>query len=164
MTGASDDKEAMIARFDQAFAKGVPLNAALGLSIVDFGEADAAMKLPYRADLVGNPITGVLHGGAVTSLLDATCGAAVFMRLWHDSGRSKIPRIATLDLRIDYLKPATPHRDVIARAHCYKRTKQIAFVRALAYHDDEADPIAAAAGTFMIFQRTPSNVEKEMTE
>jgi len=80
-----------------------------------------------------------------TALIDAACGLSVFMK------RQKPSRIATLDLRIDYLKPATPPLDVRARAECYKLTRQIAFVRALAYHDDPEAGIAAAAGTFIIF-------------
>jgi uncharacterized protein (TIGR00369 family) len=101
-------------------------------------------KLPYASHLVGHPETGVLHGGAITALLDATCGAAVFAAL------PEIKPIATLDLRIDYLRPADAGRDVVARAHCYKVTRNVAFVRAMAFHDDENDPIAAAAGTFML--------------
>ena len=64
--------------------------------------------------------------------------------------------IATLDLRIDYLRPAEPGRDVLARAHCYKMTKNVAFTRAVAYHDDESNPIAHSVGTFMISTKTGS--------
>src|SRR5688500_20186307 len=83
--------------------------------------------------------------GVVTGLVDATCGLSVFMKLPDPT------RIATLDLRIDYLKPATPGLHLHARADCYKLTKQVAFVRACAYHDDPDDAIASAAGTVMIF-------------
>jgi len=122
----------------------VPHNRALGLEIAELGDGDARMRLPYSPDLVGNPDTGVLHGGAITSLMDACCGAAVFMRL-----TMPVP-IATLDLRIDYLRPADPGRDVLAHASCFRITRNVAFVRGVAYHDDEDDPVAAAAGTFML--------------
>jgi len=56
---------------------------------------------------------------------------------------------ATLDLRIDYMKPARPHEDVFAYAECYKMTRQIAFVRGVAYQDSEDNPVANAAATFM---------------
>jgi uncharacterized protein (TIGR00369 family) len=102
------------------------------------------MRLPYHPQLVGNPETGVLHGGAITALIDACCGAAVFMAL------AKPAFIATLDLRIDYLAPATPGRDVYADIECYKLTRNIAFVRGCGYHDRADDPIAAAAGSFML--------------
>jgi len=131
-----------------AFAQLVPHNRALGLELVAYERAGTAtMRLPYRAELVGNPDTGVLHGGAVSALLDACSGAAVFIRRW-DPGP-----IATLDIRIDYLKPATPKRDVIAKADCYKVTRNVAFVRAIAHQGDERDPIATSQGTFMLGTR-----------
>jgi uncharacterized protein (TIGR00369 family) len=130
-------------RINEAFMQLVPHNRALGLVFERFARAEAVVTLPYDARLVGNPDTGVLHGGAISSLLDACCGAAVFMAL--DTPQP----IATLDLRIDYLKPATAGSDVTAEAHCFKVTRNVAFVRAMAYHD-AADPIAAAAGTFML--------------
>lgn len=122
----------------------VPHNRALGMEVLELAGGVAVARLPWNERLVGNPELGVLHGGAVTTLIDATCGVSVF---------SKIQRpfpIATLDLRIDYLRSAAPRRDVIARAECYKLTRNVAFVRAIAYHDDPADPVATAAGTFML--------------
>lgn len=140
-----EDHPAVLARLNQAFTGLVPHNQALGLELIDFDRKGVAvMRLPWSEALVGNPESGVLHGGVITSLLDATAGAAVFVALW-----SPTP-IATLDLRIDYLKPATPGRDVVARATCFKVTSSVAFVRGAAYHDDEADPIASAAATFML--------------
>jgi uncharacterized protein (TIGR00369 family) len=135
-----------IAAINRAFGEGVPHNHALGLTLVDYDDAGMAlMRLPWNAALVGNPETQVLHGGVITSLVDATCGAAIFMGM-------RPPRpIATLDLRIDYLGPAQPSEAVLCRAQCTKVTRHVAFVRAIAYHADEDDPIATAAGTFMIF-------------
>lgn len=139
----SDDHFERLRQMNEGFMRFVPHNRALGLVVQRLGPAEAVMVLPYHPQLVGNPDTGVLHGGAITSLLDACAGAAVFMAL--DTPQP----IATLDLRIDYLKPATPGGDVTAEAHCFKVTRNVAFVRALAYHDAD-DPIAAAAGTFML--------------
>ena len=139
-------KAQVLALMMRSFRDGVPHNAALGLELIDVepGVGCATMRLPYSEQLVGDPETGVLHGGAITGLIDATCGAAVFVRMWVP-----IP-IATLDLRIDYLRPATPRLAVVAKATCYKVTRHVAFLRALAFHDDEADPIASAAGAFML--------------
>jgi uncharacterized protein (TIGR00369 family) len=143
-----EDQE-VFERIKVAFAQLVPHNLALGLELLFFDRETgvAVMRLPYRDDLVGDPETGVIHGGAITSLLDACSGGAVFVRRWDPDP------IATLDLRIDYLKPATPKRDVFAKATCYKATRNVAFVRATAYHDEEDEPIATAAGTFMLSTR-----------
>ena len=135
----------------QRFAEAVPHNAALGLRALDFHEDGLVAELPYSDKLVGNPESGFIHGGAITSLIDATCGMAVPVRMMRPV------RIATLDLRIDYLKPAKPGLSVFCRASCYKLTRQVAFVRAIAHcsdQGDESDPVAAAAGTFVIFAET----------
>jgi uncharacterized protein (TIGR00369 family) len=144
---------ARLRELGQRFMRAVPHNNALGLELRAVAEGRAEIFLPYDARLVGNPETGVLHGGAISALMDATCGAAVFQALRRPMA------IATLDLRIDYLKPATPGRGVLARAHCYKVTRHVAFVRGVAYHDSEDDPIATSAGTFMLGTRTQSRTE-----
>jgi uncharacterized protein (TIGR00369 family) len=122
----------------------VPHNQALGIETLEIERATALLKLPYDPKLIGNPDTGTIHGGAITALLDACSGTAVFTAL------TEWAPIATLDLRIDYLRAAEPNRDVLCRARCYKVTRNVAFTRAVAYHDTEDDPIAAAAGTFML--------------
>jgi len=156
----AEGKAALIARFDQGFAQTVPHNLALGLRIVDLDAEGCVAELPYDTRLVGDPESGVLHGGAITALMDASCGAAIFLAM----GRPV--RIATLDLRIDYLKRATPGRTIVCRASCYKQTRSVAFTRAIAHVGDPTDPIASAAGSFMIFpgQRSAMEVFKPTTE
>ncbi len=130
----------------EQIAQLVPHNQALGMRFVSFVDGRVTMALPYDEKLIGNPLTGVVHGGAITALLDATCGLAVLARL-----DDPLP-VATLDLRIDYLRPATPKMEVQARAECFRVTKNIAFVRCQAFHEDaDADAVAVANGTFMLF-------------
>ncbi|MGB9117188.1 PaaI family thioesterase [Bradyrhizobium sp.] len=115
-----------------------------GLRLDRAAPAEAWSSLPYRPVFVGDTETGVLHGGVVTAMLDETCGMAVQLAL--DTTRA----IATLDLRIDYQKPATPGLDIKAHSICYRVTRSIAFVRATAYQDSENDPVATATACFMI--------------
>lgn len=152
---SSDDaelerKRAQRKAWNFAFADGVPHNKALGLVLEDIGDNWARFRLPYDRKLVGNPETGVLHGGAITAMLDACSGTAVFCSL------AQMQPIATLDLRIDYLRPAEAGRDVLARATCYHTSKHVAFTRAVAYHDTEDNLIASSSGTFMLATRTGS--------
>jgi len=122
----------------------VPQAAALGIELVSLDGPRGSMRVPWREDLVGDPDTGVIAGGVVTSLLDHTCGLSV-------RSESNMPfPTATLDLRIDYMRPAAPRTGVTAEAHCYKFTRSIAFVRAVAYDVDPSDPIATAQATFIL--------------
>ena len=138
----------------------VPHAKALGLTVVDAAPNEAWLAVPYAENLVGNPETGVIHGGVITSLLDNACGIAVQLALPERMS------IATLDLRIDYMKPATPKLDLVAHTHCYKVTTNIAFVRGTAYHTDESDPIATCVGTFMLAanRATPMPITPEAAE
>ena len=120
-----------------------PHSRALGLELVA-SEPEVILKIPYRADLVGEPDTGVIAGGVVTTLLDLACGWATAFALKEPTS------FATLDLRIDYMRPAEPGRDLMASAHCYKLTRSVAFLRAVAYDSDPSDPVAAAQAAFML--------------
>jgi uncharacterized protein (TIGR00369 family) len=115
-----------------------------GLQLDRFAPGEAWSSLPYRPVFVGDSETGVLHGGVVTAMLDESCGMAVQLAL--DGSRA----IATLDLRIDYQKPATPGLAIRAHAKCTRITRSIAFVRATAYQESEDDPVATATACFMI--------------
>jgi uncharacterized protein (TIGR00369 family) len=136
--------EQAVAMFQQLFSDTIPQNKALGIVVVGARKGGATMKLDWQPHLVGNPETGVLFGGALTTMLDACSGMAVATMLTEPSP------FATLDLRIDYIKPATPKLTVFADAECFKLTNNVAFTRAVAHHGDPADPIASSAGTFMM--------------
>lgn len=121
-----------------------PQPAALGLEAVSVGPGRATLRLPWKPELVGWPESGVPAGGAVFTLLDTALGAAVFAAL------DRMLPLATLDLRIDYLKPATTGRDLHASAHCHRLTHHVAFVRGSAWHEHEEDAVAHASATFVI--------------
>ena len=136
----------------------VPHNAALGITLVaaSFTPASVTVKMPWNPQLVGNPETQVLHGGAITTMLDAAAGASVFVRLKGPA------TIATLDLRVDFLGRAPARRDVFARAECYRDTSSVAFVRAIAWVDDPDSPFATAAATFALSTRGRALTEEEV--
>jgi uncharacterized protein (TIGR00369 family) len=146
---SEEDKALQITR---GFVDAIPHNKALGMKVISFARGEAVFQLPYDEKLVGNPDTGVLHGGAITALLDACSGASVFAALveWGP--------IATLDLRIDYLRAGDVGKSITCRANCYRLTRNVAFTRAVAYHDDdESDPIATSMGTFMLGTKAAGN-------
>lgn len=123
---------------------GLPHCRAMGMELLESADGRAVLRLPYSKMLIGDPKTGVISGGAVTALLDTCCGSAVM------SSGPGLQSTATLDLRIDYMRPATPELPLIATAEVYRVTRTIAFVRALAHHDDPNKPVASAAGAFIL--------------
>ncbi len=123
--------------------KSIPHGRLLGLEVTGVGEAVVEAVLPYREDLIGNPWTGALHSGPVTVLIDQLSGAAACLA-------TRPPNlVATLDLRLDYLRAATPGKAVHARAHAYRVTRHIVFVKCEAHDGDPRDPIAIGTSCFM---------------
>lgn len=132
------------ARIAKQFIEMIPHSKALGMSILDIGDGMAEITMPYDKRLVGDPETGVIHGGAVSTLMDTTCGASVMSHPKSPAGT------ATIDLRIDYMRAATPGQAILARATCHHITRSVAFVRAVAFDDDRDNPVATATGTFTV--------------
>lgn len=126
------------------FIEAIPHSKALGMQLTEMGDGVAVIEMPYDAKLVGDPETGVIHGGAVSALMDTCCGAAVMSHPDNAGGT------ATIDLRIDYMRAATPGERIVARAECYHVTRTVAFVRATATDTDDANPVAAATGAFTV--------------
>jgi uncharacterized protein (TIGR00369 family) len=131
-----------------AFIDALPHSHALNMRLEAIGEGLATIAMPYDTALIGDPETGVIHGGAVSALMDTACGAAVMCH--PEAGIST----ATLDLRIDYMRPATPGETIRTRAECHHVTRSVAFVRAVATDADESRPVATATGTFTVERRS----------
>lgn len=128
----------------EQFVTGLPHAQALGIELVSVAaeRGHVVLRQPWRADLVGDPATGVIHGGVITALLDTLGAACALSRGIHLEG--------TLDLRIDYLRSASPHVALIGDAECYRVTRHIAFVRGTAHQGDAERAVANLTATFML--------------
>lgn len=140
----SDMKEAdaVLARVQRIFET-IPHGIRLGLEPVSYQQNALLIRLPYQAEIVGNSQQGFIHSGALSALVDQASGVAVMLAI--DRPRS----VATLDLRIDHLRPAKPALPLYAQAECYRMTRSIAFVRCVCFDESLADPVAIGMSTFM---------------
>ena len=116
----------------------------LGIAYHAHGPDWVELQLPYAPELVGDAATGVLASGPIVTLMDMATSFSVWLK------REAFVPHATLDLRVDYLRPARPGRTVIGRGECYRITRAISFIRGQAHDGDPADPLAHVAGTFML--------------
>jgi len=125
------------------FIAALPHARALGIELVSYDATGrCVLKQPWREDLVGDPATGVIHGGVITALLDTLGAACVIAR----NARTQ----ATLDLRIDYLRPAIKRVELIGDAQCYRVTRHIAFVRGTCHQGDPERAVANLTATFIL--------------
>ena len=126
-----------------AYVRKVGHGGALGIDYVGHGPDWVELDLDYHDKLVGVAETGVIASGPIISLMDMATSLAIWVKL----GRFR--HQATLDMRVDYLRPATPGRAIVGRGECYRVTRSVGFVRGLAHDGDAADPVAHVTGTFM---------------
>lgn len=131
-------------RFVQRMLSGVPHLQALGIAYHTHGPDWAELHMPFADQQLADPDYGIIASGAIFTLLDSAAGFSVNMAL------KEFRPIATIDLRLDYLRGPTPGATVVGRASCYRLTSQIAFVRGIAHDGDPERPIANMAGTFII--------------
>ena len=153
----SDERKAPIEPISDATAgdlasRCTPLSLAMGFETLS--DRACGMRVGFRADLVGDPAQGGLAGGVVFALLDQTCGMAIGIALRDRAeGQGRMPvmgGMATLDFRLDHIRPPRAGAAVIGEAECVGLTGDVAVVRGWAYDDDPADPIAMAQAAFMI--------------
>jgi len=144
MTG-TDPKSAI--PFDpelfMSYVREVGHGGAIGIAYVDHGEDWAELSLPYDERLIGMAASGIIASGPIISLMDMATSLSIWIRL----GRFR--HQATLDLRVDYLRPARPGNMIVGRGICHGVTRSVGFVRGFAHDGNAGDPVASVTGTFM---------------
>ncbi|WP_097461850.1 PaaI family thioesterase [Mangrovitalea sediminis] len=125
------------------FIRSLRQSHLLGIEPVKAAENELILRLPYSESIVGDPETRIIHGGAITTLMDTASGSVIICAL------PEFELCPTLDLRVDYMRPAEPDKPVFARARAYRVTRNIVFTRCEAYQDDCETTVAHCVATFM---------------
>jgi uncharacterized protein (TIGR00369 family) len=126
----------------------IPFNKFLGLRVLVIERGRVMFEIPFREELVGDPVKRALHGGVISMLADATGGMAVWSALANPE-----QRVSTIDLRIDYLRPGRLET-LVAEATAIRvgRSVGVSDVR-LFHHGAPADTVATGKCVYAI--KTP---------
>lgn len=127
----------------QQFGEQVPHGQDLGMEVVAVEADRVRMRLAPQPWLRADDDTEEICSSVLYSLTDSAAGLAVF------AAARKLTPIATLDLRMDYLRPAASDRPLLAVAHCYHLTEDVAFVHCEIFSEGEEQPVATGSATFM---------------
>lgn len=126
-------------------ARGKGLITHMALEIEEISTEGVQVRMPFNPDFCVDADRTLLHGGILTALLDSVFGLANFVVI------EGVSTMATLDLRVDYLRPAHSRADVIVRAHCFRKTRHIAFNSGSIWFDGHEDAeIARGAASFAL--------------
>lgn len=121
----------------------IPFNRFLGIRVVDLRPGYARLEVPFRDELVGDPLRPALHGGVLSALADVAGGAAVWSGLEDDRAR-----VSTIDLRVDYLRPARLE-DVVAEASVVRLGNRVGVADVRLFHPAaEPETIATGKGVY----------------
>ncbi len=131
------------AQLRATYVGAVPHSDDMGQELLVSEDGTLVLRQPYRDELLGNIEQGLIHTAVQISLMDSVFGAAVMADIGY--GES----IATLDLRIDYLRPAVRGCDLYASAIIERKTRQIIFVSGKIWQQDAASPTAIGRASFM---------------
>lgn len=133
-----------LARFAKAFLEGIPFARAAGMAAGAMSQGRASVTMQASDHWTGYATAGHIHPGCLTVLADTACGVAV------GAAMNPIEPYATLDLRMDYLRPAKAGSALRCDAHCHRLSRSVAFVRGEVFQEGADEAVAAVNATFML--------------
>ena len=155
----SDITKKKMEQFAQMWnARGKGLITHMALEIEEVATEAVRVRMPFNPESCIDSDQILLHGGILTALLDSVFGLANFVAI------EGVSTMATLDLRVDYLRPARSRADVIVRAHCFRQTDHIAFnTGSISFDGHEDAEIARETASFAL-TRVDTSLFEAMTK
>lgn len=141
-----DPDQAVLARIAEAWnLRAEGLIAHMKLVIEEARRDRVRIRMPFNPDFTADEDQALIHGGILTALLDSAFGLANFLAVQN------VETMATVDLRVEYLRPAASRADVIVEAECYRQTPHVAFNSGRVWFDTPDRPeVARAMAAFSI--------------
>ncbi|SFM54204.1 thioesterase family protein [Halopseudomonas yangmingensis] len=137
-----------------SFFDRIPFNLLLGIRIDSLASDKVHMSLPMREDLIGNYYRGILHGGAISALIDVCGGAMAMIGAWEkqqdlpaSERMQRLSKLGTIDLRVDYLSPGKGQL-FTCDSSLLRIGNKVAVVRSH-LHSDSGALVAAGTGTYL---------------
>lgn len=121
----------------------VAFNRFLGLKVDEAAEGRARLRLPYRDEFVGDARRPALHGGVVSFLVD-TCGGVAAWSLCAPGDR-----LSTIDMRVDYLRPAPP-AELTAEGEVGRLGNRVAVVHVVVRAAGSREVVAEGRGVYNV--------------
>ncbi len=106
----------------------IPFNRYLGLRVIEIDRGHVRIEVPFREELIGDPLRRAIHGGVLSATADAAGGAAVWSLLEDPRAR-----VSTIDMRIDYLRPGR-QETLVAEAAVVRVGKRVAVADVRCFH------------------------------
>ncbi|HLT28292.1 MAG TPA: thioesterase family protein [Zeimonas sp.] len=139
----------------ELFEERISFNRVLGIRVVSFGGTDARIAFEMRPEFVGHYVYGRLHGGVISSVLDAAAGFALMCAIaekFHGENAEQVmqrfARMGTIDLRVDFLRQGIGRR-FEAQARTTRLGGRIGSVQC-SLEDDGGRLIATAAAAYVV--------------
>jgi len=144
-----------INRVKTMFEERIPFNRVIGLRIDSLTAHGVSAQIAMRPELIGHFTHQRLHGGVISATLDAMAGLAVMAAIGArhldeaiDARLARFGKLGTIDLRIDYLRPATgPH--FTATAQVLRLGSRLASTR-MEFADAKGTLLATGAAAYIV--------------
>lgn len=123
----------------------IPFNKFLGVRAVEIDRGRVRIEVPFRPELIGDPLRQAMHGGVISMLADTAGGAAVWSAL--DEPRA---RVSTIDMRVDYLRPGR-QETLVAEASLVRLGRRLGVTDMRLFHPSApGDAIATGKAVYNI--------------
>jgi uncharacterized protein (TIGR00369 family) len=155
MMDSSTKDEEFESIINEVFSEKIPFNQLLGLKVESISSDCVKVLFKMRDDLMGNYTRGMLHGGVISSAIDATGGLAAVIGIQEkmrgktlEAKLERSRRISTIDLRVDFLRPGLGKRFVVT-AYTLRSGNKVVVTR-IELHNEQNDLIAVGTGSYLM--------------